>query len=146
MDVVIKNQTDLKLEIHRLKADKLDQELHIKQHFNSPRAILGTIVSLFHKNKTGETTPSGQGFGALISKYLLPLTLDKTLFRKSGVMVKVLVRMLSQKASGLVSDENFSSFWDKLKNLIPHKLTDKVSQKKEKRFLKRLAGKQQPPN
>jgi len=144
MDVIIKNRDDLKLEIARLKGIRSEQETNIKQHFSSPRAILGTITSLFKRkesdNLSGFTLP-GKDITAWISKLLIPLTLNKTLFRKSNFIVKSLVGLLSQKAAGVVNDKTVSSLWDKVKGVLPDALLDKISPKKKKSFYRLAAPK-----
>ncbi|MEO6520088.1 MAG: hypothetical protein ABIN91_00290 [Mucilaginibacter sp.] len=134
MDVTIKNQTDLKLEIVRLKGITSQQETSIKQRFNSPRAILGTITSLFKGKNAGTLTLPGKDITAWLSKFLLPLTLNKTLFRKSSFLVKSLIGLLSHKASGLVNDKTVSTLWDKVKDILPNTLVQKFSPKKDKPF------------
>jgi hypothetical protein len=136
MDVIIKNQADLQLEIARLKGVKSDQEANIKQHFNSPRAILGTVISFFTHNNTDVFSLPGKDITAWLSKLLLPLTLNKTLFRKSNIVVRSLVGLLSRKASGLVNDKTVSTLWDKVKGILPNALAQKLSPKKKKPLYK----------
>src|ERR1700712_4006583 len=104
MDAVIYNISDLKEEIERLKASKTVQEDLIKSHFNSPGAIFHTITSLFkHNPAPGESSGlfgGGQDMVSLISRFVLPFVLNKTLFRGSNFIIKTVVGLLSQKASG----------------------------------------------
>lgn len=140
MDIAINNAADLKFEIERLRQSKTEQEMVIKQHFDSPRAILGTIASLFFKHQPGH---AGEGYdiGGMLSKFLLPFTLNKTLFRKSGFMVKALVGFLSRKASGLVNDKTAGPLWDKIRSLIPQSLIPKATLKKPSSFFSFLSPK-----
>jgi len=121
MDATIKNAWDLKEEIVRLRELEKVQGAAIKQHFNSPAALFSTVYSLFPKgNHTGEnkTNIFNQDFVSIISRFLIPLTLNKTLFKNSGFLVKALVGLVSQKASGYVNEEAVGSIWDKAKHLI----------------------------
>lgn len=144
MDVAITNANELKLEIERLKGLKTVQENAIKQHFNSPRAVLGTIVSIFYKNKTGHEGIDLSKFniGNLFSKYILPLTLNKTLFRKSGFVVKALAAFASRKAVGLLNEKHVAAIWDKIKPHLPISIAEKSNPKKRTSFFSSLLTKQ----
>jgi hypothetical protein len=136
MDTTISNTAGLKLEIARLKQKREDQELVIKQHFKSPKAIFGTLKSIFYKpSVTDELTApnnwAGKDITAWLSKLLLPITLNKTLFRKSNFIVKALVRLASQKASTFVNDKNVQTFWDKAKTVLPNAILEKFEPKKK---------------
>ena len=137
MDTAISNTAGLKLEIARLKQKKDDQELIIKQHFKSPKAIFGTLKSIFHKpSLTNELiTPAnwvGRDVTAWLSKLLLPITLNKTLFRKSNFIVKALVGFASQKASTFVNDKTIHTLWDKMKTVLPDAVLEKFEPKKKR--------------
>lgn len=131
MDAAIKNSAELKLEIERSKSLLAEQEKAIKQHFNSPRAILGTITSFFqrkhHSNSAFDI--SKYDISGLISKFILPLTLNKTLFRRSGVMAKALVTAISQRASGLLSDDRVASIWQNIRSHIPNDIKKALPQR-----------------
>lgn len=140
---LIRNIGDLKLEISRLKQEKAEKEAVIKQHFSSPRAILGTVTSLFSRSKTDEIKKdpglAGQDLAAWLSRLILPFTLNKTLFRRSNFMVKALVGLLSQKASGFINDQSVATVWDKIKSFLPSSITDKFLPKKQKPILRLLS-------
>ncbi|MEO6521822.1 MAG: hypothetical protein ABIN91_09090 [Mucilaginibacter sp.] len=124
MDAVIYNISDLKEEIERLKASKRLQETAIKSHFNSPGAIFHTITSLFkHNQAPGESSGlfgAGQDMVSLISRFVLPFILNKTLFRSSNFIIKTAVGLLSQKASGFINEKSVTSVWDKIRSVIPN--------------------------
>jgi hypothetical protein len=124
MDAVIYNISDLKEEIERLKASKKIQEEAIKSHFNSPGAIFHTVTSLFkHKGAAGESSSlfgAGQDIVSLISRFVLPFVLNKTLFRSSNFIIKAMVGLLSQQASGFINEKSVTSVWDKIKSVIPN--------------------------
>lgn len=132
MDAVIYNSIDLREEIERLKASKHVQEEAIKTHFNSPGAIFHTITTLFKGSPTKTTSVAGgllgggQDIVSLISRFVLPLILNKTLFRSSNFIIKTLVGIASQKASGFINEKSVGTLWDKIKGIIPGKKAKKV--------------------
>lgn len=121
MDPIIKNSWDLKEEIVRLREEEKIQLIALKQRFNSPAAVFSTVYSLFPKGShTGEHRSNifNQDFVSIISRFLIPLTLNKTLFKNSGFLVKALVGLVSQKASGYVNEQSVGTLWDKAKAFI----------------------------
>ncbi|OOQ60612.1 hypothetical protein [Mucilaginibacter pedocola] len=122
MDILIHNANDLKVEIARLKNLEVEQSVALKARFASPTAILSTAMSLFPKSPTVDGVKNesffSQDFLGLISRIALPLTLNKTIFKKSNFLVKTLVGILSQKASHYISEDSVSSVWDKAKGLF----------------------------
>ncbi|WP_448701576.1 hypothetical protein ACFGVR_05130 [Mucilaginibacter sp. AW1-3] len=123
MSEPINNITDLRNEIARLKVVKAEQEVAIKQHFSSPSAIISTVFSGFGSNKEGFF--KADDIISMVSRFVLPFILNKTIFRKSNFIIKTLVGLVSQSASGLINEKNLSSLWDTIKNLIPQKWTKK---------------------
>lgn len=124
MESTIKNSWDLKEEIVRLRELEKVQSVAIKERFSSPMAVLSTAYSLFPKaNATGENKSNifNQDFVSILSRFLIPLTLNKTLFKNSGFIVKTLVGLVSQKASGYINEESVVSIWDKIKGLFEKK-------------------------
>ncbi|MDB5025715.1 MAG: hypothetical protein JWP78_3470 [Mucilaginibacter sp.] len=123
MDTSIKNISDLKAEIARLHIVKGLQRTELKARFNTPSALFHTIISLYPKSHDGELKSSifNQDFFGLLSRILLPLTLNKTLFRHSNFAVKALVGFLSQKASHFISEDSVSGLWGKLKSMFAKK-------------------------
>ena len=63
---------------------------------------------------------------SMASRFVLPFALNKTIFRSSNFIVKTVVGLLSQKASGFINEKNLGSVWDKIKGIIPKKWTDKT--------------------
>ncbi len=127
MDKPIRNSWELREEIIRLRALEKGQGIAIKQRFSSPAAIFSTVYSLFPKPAAGErhTNIFNQDFVSILSRFLIPLTLNKTLFRNSGFIVKTLVGLVSQKASGYINEDSVVSVWDKVKGLF-HKKGESV--------------------
>jgi hypothetical protein len=125
MDLPVKNIDDLRLEIYRLKGLEEQQSFALRQRFNNPLAIFSSIVSLFTGSQGTEGIKTGSIFNLdiiqLMSSFLLPLTLNKTLFRKSNFLTKAFVRIVSRKASQFINQDSISNIWDKVKSIFPDK-------------------------
>lgn len=126
MDAVIYNINDLRDEIARLKVAKNEQELVIQSHFSSPSAIFHTVTAFFKGRSTTSADAMSGLFGnqdivGLVSRFVLPFILNKTIFRSSNFIIKAIVGLASQKASGFISEKNILSVWDKIKSIIPVK-------------------------
>lgn len=123
MDVSIKNSNDLKAEIVRLQLLKQEQGDAIKARFSSPAATFSTLYSLFPKPGGDGSRNSifNQDFLGVLSRILLPLTLNKTIFRHSNFVVKALVGFLSQKASHFISEDAVVGLWGKVKSIFDKK-------------------------
>jgi hypothetical protein len=128
MDIPVKNIFDLQSEIIRLEKSKQEQEMVLKQRFSSPSAIFSSIKSIFPKSPEGEAG-NGGGIGSflspdilsLISRFVLPFALNKTIFKRSGFIVKTLVGLASQKASSYISEDSVTSVWGRVKSLFGKK-------------------------
>ena len=124
MDAKIRNTWELKQEIVRLRGLHKEQGLAIKSRFSSPAAIFSTVYSLISKpSLPGENKHNifNQDFVSILSRFLIPLTLNKTLFKNSGFIIKALVGLVSQKASGYISEDAVVSVWDKVKGMFAKK-------------------------
>lgn len=134
MIVPIKSIHDLRNEIVRLETLTVQHEATLKQRFSSPSAIYKAFLSALPKsavNKSGSSVKLGgllnQDMISTVSKYLLPLTLNKTLFKGSGFITKSIVNFLSQRASGYINHSSVLSGWDKIKSTVSHsKFADTV--------------------
>lgn len=115
MGATINNIDDLRLEIERLRSKKQAQESELKQHFSSPANIFNTLRHLFPKTG-GDQSGNGSSWLARIG---LPFALNKTLFRKSGFLVKSLVGLVSQKLVPQIGQKPVSNLWNKLKKAVP---------------------------
>ncbi|RYE32511.1 MAG: hypothetical protein EOP42_09365 [Sphingobacteriaceae bacterium] len=137
MIVPIKSIHDLRNEIVRLETLTVQQEATIKQRFSSPKTIYKTLLSVFPKsavNKSGDgvnvSALLNQDVVATISKFLLPFTLNRTLFKGSGFITKSIVNFLSEKASGYINQDAVVSGFDKIKKSVTNsKVTDTVLSK-----------------
>jgi len=124
MDTSIKNAWDLKEEIVRLRQQEREKSVALQARFSSPVAVLSSLYSLFPKaNHTAENRNNifNQDFVSIISRFLIPLTLNKTLFKNSGFLIKALVGLVSQKASGYINEESVGGIFDKIKSLFTKK-------------------------
>jgi hypothetical protein len=120
MDVSIKNITDLQEEIARIRVIEARQGEELAKRFSSPSAIFASVMSLLNSGNRndGEEHPGifNQDFFGLLSRIVLPVTLNKTLFKRSNFLVKTLVGLVSQKASNYISGDSIHGLWDKIKS------------------------------
>jgi len=116
--IAIRTSRDLKAEIFRLEDLSKQQGATLRAHFSSPGAIFSTIFSLFSKRSDAEDEKNGgifsQDFLGLISRFVLPLALNKTIFKNSNFLVKALVGLISQKASHYINEDSVGSVWHKI--------------------------------
>jgi hypothetical protein len=130
MDLHITNISDLQAEIFRLKSLEKHQAVALKARVNSPSAIFSTVLTLFPRSNDTDGIKNTSIFHpdiiSLISRFVIPLTLNKTLFKHSNFLVKALVGLVSQKASNYVNEDAVSGIWDKAKALFT-----KFTKKKE---------------
>ncbi len=120
MDLSVQNITDLQSEILRLEALRQLQKIDLKKRFSSPSAIFATAKTIFpsHPDDSHKNHVFGQDILGLISRVVLPFTLNKTLFKNSNFLTKTLVGMVSQKASTYVSSGAVGGVVDKVKGLF----------------------------
>ena len=120
-DVHIHNAEDLKAEILRLRHLKEEQGEALKARFSSPGAAISSLMTVFPKESRLKFDIFHQDFLGLLSRILLPITLNKTVFKKSNFLVKGLIGFLSQKASHFISEDSVVGLWDKVKSLFEKK-------------------------
>jgi hypothetical protein len=128
MGLPIKNIEDLREEISRIRVIEEQQGAALATRFNSPSAIFSSFISLINSgNRDGDKHASifNQDFLGLLSRIVLPVTLNKTLFKKSNFLVKTLVGLVSQKASNYISGDAVHGIWDKVKSAVHEVLTKK---------------------
>jgi demethoxyubiquinone hydroxylase (CLK1/Coq7/Cat5 family) len=82
---------------------------------------LGTLFPRSLTTEGKSTSFFDQDLVGLISRFVLPFTLNKTIFRKSGFIVKAIVGLVSQKASHFISEDTVVGLWDKVKGLFNKK-------------------------
>ena len=119
MGAVITDIDDLHTEMERLRLKKQFQENELKQSFNSPLNALNSVRLLFYSGKEDiKPFTSHTDIFTWVSTITLPFTLNKTLFRKSNIIIKWLVRMLSRKIASQINEKSVNGFWEKLKGFI----------------------------
>lgn len=116
----ISNVEELSAEIARLRIAREEQGKALAKRFNSPMTALATLYTIFPRDPEADAKNSifGQDFFGLLSRVLLPLTLNKTVFRNSNFLVKGLVGLLSQKASHFINEDTLMGLWDKAKSIF----------------------------
>lgn len=122
MNAVILNRAQLVAEINRLEALKHEQELVLKSQLNSPANIFASVVQLF-KGSGGDSQKftevfKTKDFYGVAAKFLMPLLLNKTLFRKSNFVVKAIVALVSQRAGGALNQNIIQNITHKIGNLF----------------------------
>ncbi len=121
-NVNINNVDELRAEIARLRGTKEEQGMALAKRFNTPMTALATLYTIFpNKPEDGKTNLFQQDFVSMLSRIFLPLALNKTLFRNSGFLVKTLVSLASQKASGFINEDSIMDLWSKIKILFDKK-------------------------
>lgn len=135
METPIRNIFELQTEIGRLKNLETEQAVALKARFSGPSAIFSTVLSLFPKSAAVDGIKGASFFNqdllGLVSRFALPLALNKTLFKHSNFLVKTLVGILSQKASHYISEDNVSGVWSKAKGLFNNLFKKKDKQEKQ---------------
>ncbi|WP_183562418.1 hypothetical protein [Mucilaginibacter sp. SP1R1] len=123
MDFQVKNIDDLREEISRMRIIESQQGTALAARFSSPSAIFSSIMSLLNSgnhHEDGAKQPGifNQDFLGLLSRIVLPVTLNKTLFKNSNFLIKTLVGLVSQKASNYISEDAVSGIWGKVKSVF----------------------------
>ena len=121
-DISINNVSELREEIIRLRLIRDEQKEALGARFSSPGATFSTVLSLFPRSESkSKNDIFHQDFIGIISRILLPFTLNKTIFRKSNFLVKALVGIVSQKASYFISGDVISGVFSRIKSLFEKK-------------------------
>jgi hypothetical protein len=122
MDTQITNAAALRAEIERLKGIEQQQSAALLDRINTPPALFATVTSLFPKLQGLPKAGAIKGdIVGMIARILLPLTLNKTVFRKSNFIVKALVTFTTQRLSRFISEDNVIGVVQKLTNLFSKK-------------------------
>jgi len=124
---------ELKAATARLQILEGDQKMVLQQRLNSPAAIFDSLMTGFPKKTAtmGNVTPSflHRDMLRLLSRVVIPFTLNKTLFRKSNFLVKLLVSLVSQKAAGLINEPASENLLTKFKAAFKSLTTKKQKPK-----------------
>jgi len=132
--ISVRNTSDLRAEILRLEGVSTQQGEALRARFSSPGAIFSTVFSMFYTPSADDDDKSGgifnQDIVGLISRFVLPLILNKTIFRNSNFLIKTLVGLVSQKAAGYINEDSVGNVWHKVKAAFDEHasgLVDKVT-------------------
>ncbi|WP_017257405.1 hypothetical protein [Pedobacter arcticus] len=136
MGTEITNLAQLKARIAFLEIKKIDDEIYFEQKFESiknkvhhPFKFVKDMVSaiVFGGNTTGLANAD---WATSLGRIFFPLFLNKTLLKNSGVIMKTLVSLVSQKAINYsVFNKDVLSGWiDSVTDFVKSKT------KKEKRY------------
>lgn len=111
---------ELQAEIGVLRIRKDQQETAIHEKFNGPGAIFKTVTSLFKSDSSKSLFDDifNQDIITNISRVMLPMILNSSVFRKSGFITKTLVTLFSQKAAKNVNMDLITSLIDKVKGIF----------------------------
>jgi len=124
---------ELKAAIAQLRILEGEQKMALRQRLNSPAAIFFSLITIFPKkaseNRNAKTNALHPDILRLISRFVIPFTLNKTLFRRSNFLVKMLVSLVSQKAAGLVSESAADNLMTKFKAAFTSLTTKKQKSK-----------------
>ena len=123
--MTINNIDDLRAEIALLRVKKKEQEAAIKQHFSSPSAIINTMLTAVKGSGMKNSFFNPDELIGLASRFIIPLALNKTIFRKSNFIIKTLITLVSQQASGFVTQDAITSVWGKIRSFISNRKSKK---------------------
>lgn len=115
---------ELQAEIGILRIRRYEQESAIKEKFNGPAATLKSIGSLF-KTSSGKKSfleeMLGQDIITNISRFILPIMLNSSIFKNSGLITKAIVALFSQKAAKNINMDIVLTLVEKIKNIFKSK-------------------------
>jgi hypothetical protein len=111
---------ELQAEIGILQMRRFDQERVLKQKFDGPMATLKSLGSLLKPHPDGRSY-SGQDLVTTVSRFILPILLNTSIFRNSGLITKAAVALFSQKAAKKINSDTILGAVDKVKNILTGK-------------------------
>ena len=125
----IENINDLRAEIIRLRAKRLDQEIEltkvtarIKARLHFPVLVYNKIsdffIEMFGDNPENLNKTEHRDWVTNILRVGLPVALNKFLFPRSGFLLKSVVALVSQKAAKNVNKDSITDLFDKVTNWI----------------------------
>jgi len=125
----IENIDDLRLELNRLKVQRLDQEIEltkvtarIKARLHFPVLVYNKIsdffIEMFGDNPEDLNKTEHKDWITNILRVGLPVALNKFLFPRSGFLMKSVVALVSQKAAKNVNKDSITNVIDKVTDWI----------------------------
>ncbi len=142
MKTNINNLAELQSRIKVLKIVSAEHELFFHQKVQSVKEVLSGPSHIFTKIKfmlgfggkksIGGKKPAQSDWVTNMTRVLIPYIINKTLFRKSGFIIKTVISLLSQAtvSSKLVNKNTFSNLIDKATGLINSTISGKKKPKK----------------
>jgi hypothetical protein len=128
-NTTIANRGELQSEIQRLITLENAQRIALAYRFSSPAAICAAALTLFPGSAAARRVTGHaffqQDLFSLMSRFLIPMTLNKTIFRRSGFLVKLLVGLVSQKAAGYFTESAMGNLFAEGKSFFGKLLTKK---------------------
>ena len=124
MERTFTSLADLRTEIDLLKIRKFQQEEVLKDKITDPSVILQTIRTHFKSKKSNKSALQGilnNDIISNISRFVIPLFLNGTFFKKSGFITKSLVTLISEKVATKVNTNAIGGIADKVKGWFAHK-------------------------
>jgi len=116
--LTIKNTKELQSEIQRLRLTEAEQRIAVGERFGSPSAIFKTVKSLFSHKRSKAYGFLHRDVISLVSRFAIPFTLNKTIFKHSNFLVKALVGLISKKAAGFVTESSADNLLLKSKSMF----------------------------
>ncbi len=120
----INSMDDLRSEIIRLTAEVEERELSIQQDVNHfveqvrmPLYLLKKVSSWFTGEKGGKEPISGD-WVSTIAQLGFPYLLNSIFFKKSGIILKALIALVSQQAVKSVNLETVTTWIEKISHWI----------------------------
>lgn len=128
MNTRIENLNDLRLEISRLRLQRLEHENEFRQIPEKIKAKFHLPITIYHKAGDflksfigAENDPAHKeerDWVTNIFRVGLPVFLNKYFFPSSGLFVKSIVAMVSQNAAKNVNKDSIAELIDKVANWI----------------------------
>jgi hypothetical protein len=112
---------ELQAEIRNLNTKRYAQEIAIKAKFDGPMASIKSIGSILRGGGSDKKSFFNQDLVTNVSRFILPILLNSSIFKNSGLITKAVVAIFSQKAAKKINTDSIISVVDKLKNMIKGK-------------------------
>ncbi|MDO3645267.1 hypothetical protein [Mucilaginibacter sp. L3T2-6] len=117
---IILNTRKLQAEVDRLRTLEAAQKVSLAAHFSSPSAIFITARNVFTKQRVNgsQTGIKRPDLLTILFCFVLPVVLNRTIFRRANFFVKGLNFLMAKKASRMVTLSNLAQLLKSGKNMI----------------------------
>lgn len=125
----IRTLAGLQLEMHRLKADYIQQEIQLKQDTKTyfRQFTLGHLLKKYASPNGLLKLDEKTHLSSKLMSILLPLLMNSTFFRGSGILTKAMAALVSGKVGKSLDAESLSGIF----NLIKSWFTGKKAKQKD---------------